>query len=105
MTLQVVACSVSPQLTVHNTANVDYQCEQNKALKIRYFTISDGSLSFVKFQLGQEPEITLPQFPSASGAMYTNGSIKWWSKGNTGSLQVQEAKDSWLNLYSNCNAF
>lgn len=104
MTLQVIACSGSPELAINNTANIDYQCEQNKTLKVRYFTISDGSLSFIKFQLGQDPEITLPQSPSASGAMYTNGSIKWWSKGNTGSLQVQEAKDSWLNLYSNCNA-
>jgi len=60
---------------------VTYLCEQNQKVQVRYFSLSDESLNFVKLALPDGKDYTLPQAVSASGARYTDDhEVVWWNK-------------------------
>lgn len=102
ITLTLAACSTVNNLNVIHISDVTYQCEQNPNFFVRYFSLSDKSLSFVKLQLDNNHQITLPQQPSASGGSYTNGSIKWITKGTSGMLEVIDQNQTWQTMLADC---
>ena len=101
-TLTLAACSTVNNLNVIHISDVTYQCEQNPNLFVRYFSLSDKSLSFVKIQLDNNSKVTLPQQPSASGVSYSNGSIKWVTKGTSGMLEVMDQDQTWQTMLADC---
>ena len=92
------------KLKVLHSSSENYWCEDNQHLHIDYYSLSDNSLSFIKFRLTtNEPEITLAQSQTASGSRYSNGAIEWWHKANTGQLRVRDESAQWRTLYNNSN--
>lgn len=86
-----------------------YQCEESdpdfSTLSAQYFSLSDGSLGFVKI-IPSSPAQTfsLARTSSASGAKYSNGTLAWWIKGETGNLRVIDGKNNSLFLAKSCSA-
>lgn len=102
ITLVLSACSTVNNLNVIHISDTTYQCEQNQNFTVRYFALSDQSLSLVKFQLDSNADITLPQQPTASGASYSNGSIRWITKGTKGTLEVIDQNQTWQTMLADC---
>lgn len=90
------------ELQVLGGEALSYQCEGNAQIKVKYYSLSDSSLSFVKLQLPNDPEITLPSVLSASGINYSNSSLTWSEKGGVASVYVLDKDRHWLPLYTNC---
>jgi len=64
-----------------------YQCSPSERLVVK--TIPGSQPPTLEITLPDQRTVTLPQAESASGAKYSNGSITFWSKGNT--ALVEEA--------------
>lgn len=61
-----------PGLAVTGGTPVVYQCANGDCIVARYYSLSDGSLDFVKVTMPESREYTLPHVVSASGARYTD---------------------------------
>jgi membrane-bound inhibitor of C-type lysozyme len=62
---------------------VRYQNKDGAQITARYFSLSNGSLDFVKLTMPDGMEYTLPHAVSASGERYTDGlKLVWWIKGS-----------------------
>ncbi|QSE72949.1 MliC family protein [Aeromonas media] len=82
---------------------VTYLCEQNQKVQVRYFSLSDESLNFVKLSLPDGKDYTLPQAVSASGARYTDDhEAVWWNKGKEGFVEMRDDAGEWQSLYNDC---
>lgn len=69
-------------LRLGDPKTVYYQSKSGKTFRVRYYSLSDGSLDFVKLTMPDNTVYTLPRTVSASGAKYTDGrQLVWWTKG------------------------
>ncbi|WP_421232209.1 MliC family protein [Aeromonas jandaei] len=99
----LAGCNQGNTLTVTGGNPVSYQCEQGKKVQVRYFSLSDESLSFIKLSLPDGKDYTLPQAISASGARYTDErEAVWWNKGDEGFVEIRGQDDDWQIVYNNC---
>jgi len=63
---------------------VTSECKNGQRIIAKYYSLSDGSLNFVKVTLPDRKGHTLPNGVSASGARYTDDlKLIWWIKGET----------------------
>lgn len=89
------APALSAKLQVKKTETVDYDCENGQRATAAYYTLSDGSLSFVKLALDGQAPVTLPAVVSGSGTRYTDlHQIDWWTKGGSASLSMNASDDN-----------
>jgi len=90
-------------LNIKGGEALTYQCENHDRIIVRYYSLSDGSLNFVKVIMPEGKEYTLSQVLSASGARYTNEmELIWWIKGDSASLETREMQGGWVHKYRNC---
>ncbi len=85
-------------------ASASYQCADKTRLDVRYYSLSDDSLGFVKVKLNGKT-YTLPQAVSASGAKYSDDRyVTWWTKGDAGTVyeQNEEPEESWPATHEDC---
>lgn len=80
---------------------VRYQNKDGAQITARYFSLSDGSLDFVKLTMPDGMEYTLPRAVSASGERYTDGlKLVWWIKGKTALVQEPDDNGGWKIKHS-----
>lgn len=109
LALGVVACAgldsagAKAALAVTGGDPVAYRCAGNVRIVARYFSLSDGSLSFVKVAMPDGREHTLPTAMSASGARYTDErELVWWTKGRGAFAEARDAGGQWHLLHGDC---
>jgi len=91
------------KLTVTGGTTITYRCDMGEKITARYFALSDKSLEFVKLQLPDGKNYTLPLALSASGARYTDDrELVWWTKGDTAFAQKRDENGEWQIVY-NCS--
>jgi len=100
------SCSETPtrqeKLTVTGGTTITYLCDTGEKITARYFELSDKSLEFVKIQMPDGKDYTLPLALSASGARYTDDrELAWWTKGDTAFAQKRDESGEWQIAY-NC---
>ena len=92
-------------LTVGAGERVTYECEKEQRIVARYYSLSDGSLDFVKVTLPDGKERSLPQVISASGVRYSDDfDLVWWTKGDTAFAETRNEKGEWQITYWDCRA-
>ncbi|MGO1792424.1 MAG: MliC family protein [Oceanisphaera sp.] len=80
-----------------------YQCESGARIVAKYYSLSDGSLNFVKVTMPSGKQYTLPNVISASGARYTDEvSMVWWTKGDNAFAEARDQDGQWQVQYKNC---
>ncbi len=90
-------------LTVRGGESVVYRCENGDRIVARYYTLSDGSLRFVRVVMPDGDEYTLPQAVSASGSRYTDDrALTWWIKGDSARAEMRSQNGEWATAYDNC---
>lgn len=90
-------------LSVSTGKRVVYQSENGQLITATYYSLSDGSLSFVKVKLPDGRERTLPRVLSASGERYTDDrDLVWWTKGDRAFAETRGETGQWQILYDNC---
>jgi len=90
-------------LSVRPGDRVVYRCEGGERIVARYYSLSDGSLDFVKVLLPDGREATLPQALAASGVRYTNDvEWVWWTKGDSAFAESRAPNGEWRILHGNC---
>jgi len=81
-----------------------YLCDNGDRIVVRYYTLSDESLRFVKVLFPDGTEYTLPQVLSASGARYTDDiELLWWVKGDDAYVEKRNGAGEWKQLYTECS--
>ena len=104
MALSLVGCaekSHEPELTVRVGQPVRYMSENGDRFVARYGSLSDKSLSFVKVQMPDGREYTLPQVVSGSGVRYTDErELVWWTHQGTVLVEMRDAEGDWVAKYS-----
>jgi len=81
-----------------------YLCDNGDRIVVRYYTLSDESLRFVKVLFPDGTEYTLPQVLSASGARYTDDiELLWWVKGDDAYVEKRNEAGEWKQLYTECS--
>lgn len=102
----LAACSVfQAGPAVKGGQPVCYQCQDDALIEVRYFSLDDNSLHFVKMTLPDGSTSTLPQVLSASGARYTDdGLIAWWAKGDGGFVEMRDENGLWQILHADCKS-
>ena len=71
-----------PALVQAQTTSVQtYQCSPSEKIVVK--TVAGSQPQTLEVTLPDGRTVTLPQDQSASGAKYSNGSVTFWSKGNT----------------------
>lgn len=101
----VCGCAIisHEKLTIRSGAHIIYQCDNGDRVTVRYYSLSDGSLDFVKVVTPDGKEYTLPRAISASGARYTNDrEFVWWNKGDSGFVEMRDPNGEWKIKYRNC---
>ena len=101
----LVGCRIvdTGDLTVRGGESITYQCENGEQIVARYYSLSDGSLDFVKITLPEGEKYTLQHVFSASGVRYTDDfKIMWWTKGDSAFLSVRGENGEWQVRYQNC---
>jgi membrane-bound inhibitor of C-type lysozyme len=97
------ACAKTGGLTVQGGEPVHYRCGNGERIVARYYSLSDGSLRFVKVVMPDGREYTLPNVISGSGARYTDEVEKvWWTKGTSGFVQSRDQNGDWRIEYRDC---
>ncbi len=90
-------------LTVTGGEPVTYACANGDRLVVRYYSLSDESLRFVKILFPDGREYTLPQVISGSGARYTDdGELLWWIKGDEARAEIRDENGEWKELCGEC---
>ena len=78
---------------------IHYQSSDGARFVARYGSLADGSLHFVRVQMPDGREYTLPQVVSASGVRYTDErELVWWTHQQTVRVEVRDAKGNWQLL-------
>lgn len=82
---------------------IRYQCAEGAQVVVRYYSLSDDSLQFVKLTLPDGNIHTLPNAVSASGVRYTDErEVVWWNKGQSGFVQMRDDSGAWQVRYADC---
>lgn len=93
------------RLTVDDGERVIYECANGQRIVATYYSLSDGSLEFVKVLLPDGKERTLPHVISASGVRYTDDfDLVWWTKGDTAFVETRNEHGEWQVSYRGCRA-
>jgi len=96
-------CWKNECLTVRGGERVIYKCDNGDGITARYYSLSDGSLNFIKLILFDGKEQTLPQVISASGARYTDDrELIWWIKGDSARVEMRDSEGNWQSKYQEC---
>lgn len=75
-------------------ANLDGQ-----TVTARFYMLSDSSLRFVKVDLPDGNEYTLPQSISGSGARYTDdGLVTFWVRGDSAFVEMRDDQGQWQTV-------
>ncbi len=92
------------KLTVNINQSVIYTDERGEVFAARYGSLSDGSLHFVKIEMPDGKEYTLPQVVSASGVRYTDErEIVWWLHQGAVRIEARDSTGNWITLHSGLN--
>ena len=84
------------KLYIELTQEVEYLCSDKSIVNARFYTLTDNSLGFVKVNMADVKEHTLPQVIAASGVRYSDEySIQFWVKGNTMTLYMKREDGEW----------
>ncbi|MFM1841708.1 MAG: hypothetical protein RLZZ490_441 [Cyanobacteriota bacterium] len=71
-----------PALVQAQTVSVQtYQCSPSEKIVVK--TVPGSQPTTLEVTLPDQRTVTLTQAESGSGAKYSNGSVTFWSKGNT----------------------
>lgn len=92
------------KLHVKLLSSVNYQCADKTKLSVRYYSLSDNSLYFVKIKLDTKG-YTLPQTGAGSGVKYSDGhQMTWWTKGEEGTVYMQNdsPETEWPVAHDSC---
>lgn len=93
----------SEELTVSEGRRVAYECEHGDRIVAKYYSLSDGSLHFVKLSMPGGKEHTLPNAVSASGARYTDDfNLVWWVKGDSAMVETIDRNGAWQITHHEC---
>lgn len=96
-TLCLASCAVP--LRVNRGQSVTYHAADGSSLRADYYSLSDGSLTFVKLALPDGTVLTLPNAVSASGARYTDDrEYVWWEKGATAVLEKRDESGEFRDI-------
>jgi membrane-bound inhibitor of C-type lysozyme len=88
-------------LTAELGPSVYYRSDKGDHFVARYGSLSDGSLHFVKVEMPDGKEYTLPQVVSASGVRYTDDrELVWWTHQGTVRVDVRDTDGNWETRYS-----
>jgi len=86
--------------TVRIGPAVHYTSPNGDRFVARYGSLSDKSLSFVKVQMPDGREFTLPQVMSGSGVRYTDErELVWWTHQGTVLVETRDAEGNWVTKY------
>jgi membrane-bound inhibitor of C-type lysozyme len=102
-----IANAATPRLSVLLNSSVNYQCADKTKLTVKYYSLSDKSLGFIKIKIGAQAEQTLPESISGSGAKFSDQrNLTWWTKGNKGDIYLSNdgPEDSWPLAHTECVA-
>lgn len=103
LALLISGCSTvqhPTRLTVKGANKVTYITGNGDHIIARYFSLSDGTLDFVKVILPDNKEYTLPQVMSASGVRYTDDrELVWWTKADSAFAEVRDGNGQWIRKY------
>ncbi|SIQ59740.1 Membrane-bound inhibitor of C-type lysozyme [Aeromonas sp. RU39B] len=103
LSLLLTACHPADSLSVKGGDPVQYQCEGGETITVRYFSLTDDSLNFIKLTLPENQQVTLPQVVSGSGARYSDGhDWSWWSKGQGGFVEQPDDSGEWQTAFGAC---
>lgn len=92
-------------LSVTGGEPVEYVNAEGQSVTARFYTLSDGSLRFVKLSLPGGGDHTLPQSVSGSGARYTDdGQLTFWVKGDSATVETRDDRGEWQVLYGHLQA-
>ena len=84
------------KLNVELTQEVEYLCSDESKIDVRFYALTDNSLNFVKVNMVDGNEYTLPQVIAASGARYSDEySLQFWIKGNAMTLYKMNEEREW----------
>ncbi|QTQ13404.1 MliC family protein [Treponema parvum] len=88
----------SSDLSVIVTGSEEYVSASGKKLSVKFYSLSDQSLDFIKVQDAEGNKFTCAHVISASGARYSNEiSHEFWFKGDSLSVFVSDGNGSWNN--------
>lgn len=95
------ACKDKDKLEVDLIYSATYDSDSGKSLFVRYYSISDGTLFFIKIKgLGAE-EHTLPQAVFASGSRYTDFlNFECLVKGDEMQVLELDSDGNWESIFS-----
>lgn len=95
------ACKNKDKLEVDLIYSATYDSDYGKSLFVRYYSISDGTLFFIKVKgLGAE-EQTLPQAVSASGVRCTDFlNFECLVKGDEMQVLELDSDGNWESIFS-----
>ena len=99
---QLNFASSNNELTVLGGEQLTYQCEDKTRVIVKYYSLSDSSLGFVKLGLKNELEITLARTFSASGERYSNEAVEWSVKGSRAFVQIRNQDKKWEFMHRDC---
>ncbi|OPL19611.1 MAG: hypothetical protein AVO35_09865 [Candidatus Aegiribacteria sp. MLS_C] len=92
-------------LSVTGGEPVQYVNADGQSVTARFYSLSDGSLNFVKLNLPEGVECTLPQSVSGSGARYTDdGMLTFWIRGDSATVETRDDQGQWQVLYAHLQA-
>jgi len=84
------------KLNLELTQEVEYICSDESKINVRFYTLTDNSLYFVKVKMVDGKEYTLPQVIAASGARYSDEySLQFWIKGKSMTLYTMNEEREW----------
>lgn len=104
-TILVIGCCFfkKNELSVLLISSAIYQCENNDRIDVKYYSLSDKSLNFIKVALPDGKVHTLAQSVSASGARYTNEKgLVWWVKGDAATMDLRDGNGDWKIKHTRC---
>ena len=98
LTVSLCGCNATshPELTVDIEPPVYYKSDNGDLFIARYGSLSDGSLDFVKVEMPNGQEYTLPNTLSGSGVRYTDErQLVWWLHQGTVRIDIRDAEGNW----------
>lgn len=95
------SCKNKNELGVNLIYSATYDSDSGKSLFVKYYSLSDGTLFFIKVKgLGAE-EHTLPQAVSASGVRYTDFlNFECLVKGDEMQVLELDSDGNWKPIFS-----
>jgi membrane-bound inhibitor of C-type lysozyme len=81
ISLALIGLTFPPAAQSQDVSAQTYQCSPSEKIVVK--TVPGSQPLTLDVTLPDGRAVTLPQAESASGSKYSNGSVTFWSKGNT----------------------